>query len=411
MKLPSRLRRRTAALTTIGVLALAMAACGSSGDEETSGAANGAKSSASAKGPQAEFLTLKGVSTSVDLDPATAKVLADNKVSVAPVAPATVSQNGGTTSVSFPITQGFVSVYPTTEPSYIRGAFSHSGGLTFSAGGKSLQVTDFIVNPGTSTLSATVGGSGAVAQILDLDGTNVKMTKDAQGQTRLDGTIAKLSATGADALNKTFGVSLFKAGIPLGVVHVVATGTSGPGGAPQAEFVRLTGRSTSVDLDAATAKVLADNKVSVAPVAPATVSQSGGTTRVSFPITEGYVAVYPSNQPSYIRGTFSHSGGLKFTAGGKSLEVTDFIVNPGDSTLSATVGGSGAVAQILDLDGTNVKVSEDDQGNTLLDGTVAKLSSTGADALNKTFGVSLFKAGIPLGVVHVVATGEALDRS
>ena len=408
MKLPSRLRRRTAALATIGVLALAMSACGSSDDDETSGAAGGA---AARKGPEAEFLTLKGASTSVDLDPATAKVLADNKVSVTPVAPASVSQNGGTTTVSFPITQGFVSVYPKSEPSYIRGTFSHSGGLTFSAGGKSLQVTDFIVNPGTSTLSATVGGSGAVAQILDLDGTNVKVTQDAQGQTRLDGTVAKLSATGADAMNKTFGVSLFKAGIPLGVVHVVASGTSGPGGAPQAEFVRLSGESTSVDLDAATAKVLADNKVSVAPVGPATASQNGGTTRVSFPITEGYVAVYPTDQPSYIRGTFSHSGGLKFTAGGKSLEVTDFIVNPGDSTLSATVGGSGAVAHILDLDGTNVKVSQDDQGNTLLDGTVAKLSSTGADALNKTFGVSLFKAGIPLGVVHVVATGDPVARS
>ena len=410
MKFPSRLRRRTAALATIGVLALAMSACGSS-DDESADSATGSKSAAATKSPQAEFLTLKGVSTSVDLDPATAKVLADNKVSVAPVAPASVSQTGGTTTVSFPITQGFVSVYPTSEPSYIRGAFSHSGGLTFTSGGKSLQVTDFIVNPGTSTLSATVGGSGAVAQILDLDGTNVKMSQGPRGETKLDGTIAKLSATGADALNKTFGVSLFKAGIPLGVVHVVATGTPGPMGAPQAEFVRLTGSSTSVDLDAATAKVLADNKVSVAPVGPATASQSGGTTRVSFPITEGYVAVYPSDQPNYIRGTFSHSGGLRFTAGGKSLEVTDFIVNPGDSTLSATVGGSGAVAQILDLDGTNVKVSQDDQGNTLLDGTVAKLSSTGADALNKTFGVSLFKAGIPLGVVHVVATGDPVSRS
>ncbi|HWC10569.1 MAG TPA: hypothetical protein VG455_05030 [Acidimicrobiales bacterium] len=409
MKLPSRLRRRTAALATIGVLALAMAACGSS-DEEGSGSGS-TRAATNTGGPQAEFLTLKGTSTSVDLDPGTAKVLADNHVTVTPVAPASVSQSGGTTTVSFPITQGFVSVYPTTQPSYIRGTFSHSGGLTFAAGGKSLQVTDFIVNPGTSTLSATVGGpGGSVAQILDLDGSNVQVTQDAQGNTRLDGTVAKLSATGADALNKTFGVSLFEAGIPLGVVHVVANGTPGPMGAPEAEFVRLSGTSTSVDLDAATAKVLADNKVSVAPVGPATASASGGTTTVSFPITEGYVAVYPSDQPNYIRGTFSHSGGLKFTAGGKSLEVTDFIVNPGDSTLSATVSGSGAVAHIMDLDGTDVKVSQDSQGRTLLDGTVAKLSTTGAEALNKTFGVSLFKAGIPLGVVHVVATGDPVAQ-
>jgi hypothetical protein len=219
MKVPSRLRRRTAALATTGVLALATAACGSSDGTRALPTAGRAS-----KSPQAEFLTLKGVSTSVDLDPATVKVLSDNKVTVTPVAPATVSQNGGTTTVSFPITQGYVAVYPTDQPSYIRGTFSHSGGLTFTAGGKSLQVTDFIVNPGTSMLSATVGGSGSVAQILDLDGTNVKVSQDAEGHTRLDGTVAKLSATGAEALDKTFGVSLFKAGIPLGVVHVVARG-------------------------------------------------------------------------------------------------------------------------------------------------------------------------------------------
>jgi hypothetical protein len=190
MKVPSRLRRRTAALATTGVLALATAACGSSDGTRALPTAGRAS-----KSPQAEFLTLKGVSTSVDLDPATVKVLSDNKVTVTPVAPATVSQNGGTTTVSFPITQGYVAVYPTDQPSYIRGTFSHSGGLTFTAGGKSLQVTDFIVNPGTSMLSATVGGSGSVAQILDLDGTNVKVSQDAEGHTRLDGTVAESLAT------------------------------------------------------------------------------------------------------------------------------------------------------------------------------------------------------------------------
>jgi len=151
-------------------------------------------------------------------------------------------------------------------------------------------------------------------------------------------------------------------------------------------------------------KVLADNKVVPTPITPATVAANGGVTTASFPITQGYVAVFPATEPNYIRGTFSHSGGLKFTAGGKSLELTDFIVNPGDNggTLTASVNG-GAAAKILDLDGTNVKISQDG-GNTKLDGTIAKLSTEGADALNKYFGVSIFKQGIVLGVVHVVAT-------
>ncbi len=218
-------------------------------------------------------------------------------------------------------------------------------------------------------------------------------------------TVAKLSQIGADALNKYFGVSPFAKGIPLGVVHITATGTPGPKGSPSAEFLALKGTSTNVDLDAATLKVLTDNKVGVAPVAPATVT--GGT--ASFPIIEGYVAVFPTTDPSYIRGTFIHSGGLKFTAGGKSLEVTDFIVNPGDSTLTATVAG-GSAAPIIDLDGSAVKVTQDPSGSTKLDGTVAKLSQVGAEALNKYFGVTLFSKGIVLGVVHVTATGTAAPK-
>ena len=95
-----------------------------------------------------------------------------------------------------------------------------------AAGGKSVTATDIIVNLGSSTLTATVGGNGV--QLLDLDGTNVKVTQDADGNTKLDGTIATLSQVGADAMNKFFGVSIFQQGIPLGAVHVTATGTPAP---------------------------------------------------------------------------------------------------------------------------------------------------------------------------------------
>ncbi|MGI9023210.1 MAG: hypothetical protein ACR2HV_08275 [Acidimicrobiales bacterium] len=400
MKTFRSLRRPKVALAVVAASALALAACGSSSDT-TSGTDVTSKTAAS--GMQAEFRTLKGVSTSVDLDAGTLKVLADNKVTPTPIAPATVATNGGVTSASFPITQGYVGVYPTTTPDYVRGLVSHSGGLKFTAAGKSLDLTDFMVNPGDSTLTATVAG-GDAAPILDLDGTNLKITQDADGNTKLDGTVAKLSQVGADAMNEYFGVDIFSKGIPLGVVHIVATGTSGPMGIPTAEFLTLKGVNTSVDLDAGTLKVLADNKVTPAPVAPATVAASGGVTSATFPITQGYVAVFPSTDPSYIRGAFSHSGGLTFTAAGKTLSLTDFVVNPGDSTLTATVGG-GDAAPILDLDGTNVQVTKDADGNTKLDGTIAKLSQVGADAMNEFFGVSIFEQGIVLGVVHVTATG------
>jgi len=371
---------------------------GAAGALLATAAATGPVSAAGSKdAPKASIMQLTGTATSVDLDPATAAVLQQNGVTVAPVAPATASTNGGTTTVSFPISAGYVAVYDQSQTPFVRGTFTHVGGVTFSAGGKSLTATDFVVNPGTSSLTATVGGNAV--QLLDLDGTNVKITQDGD-TTKLDGTVAKLSTTAAGALNSTFGVSVFKAGIPLGVVHVAARGTSATNVAPTAEIQQLGGSATSVDLDPATAAVLQQNGVALAPVAPATASAAGGTTTVSFPIDEGYVSVYEPSQAPFVRGTFSHVGGVTFSAGGKSLTATDFMVNPGSSSLTATVGGN--AVPLLDLDGTNVKMTQDGS-TTRLDGTVAKLSSAAAGALNDTFGVSVFKQGIPIGVVHVAA--------
>ncbi len=172
--------------------------------------------------PSASIKSLTGVGTTVTLDPGTAMVLQQNNVMVAPVAPATADASGGMVKVTFPITSGNVDIYPQTVLPFIRGTVKHTGGLTFSAGGKSLSVTNFIVDPGASTLTATAGGSQVM--LLELDGSKVMVGKDSAGHVTLDGTVAKLSQAAADALNQTFGVSLFKRGIPLGTVHIVAAG-------------------------------------------------------------------------------------------------------------------------------------------------------------------------------------------
>ena len=95
------------------------------------------------------------------------------------------------------------------------------------------------------------------------------------------------------------------------------------------------------------------------------------------------------------------ASGLKFSAGTKSLEVTNFVVDPANSMLTATAGGKSGIP-LLFLDGTAVKVTPTESG-AVLDGTVAKLTQTAADALNTTFGVSAFKSGMPLGTVNLVA--------
>jgi hypothetical protein len=165
-----------------------------------------------------------GGSTTVTLDSGTAQVLQQNGVAVAPVAPATATSNSGFVSVQFPVTGGEAFIFPQNDLPFVRGDVVHSGGLTFSGGGKSLTATDFIVNPGTSILTANVGGKQV--PLFELDGRTVKVGKDGSGDPTLDGTIVRLSPQAADTLNATFGVSLFKEGIPVGTAHIVLTPAS-----------------------------------------------------------------------------------------------------------------------------------------------------------------------------------------
>ena len=134
-----------------------------------------------------------------------------------------------------------------------------------------MELTDFVVDPGNSLLYGTVGGAPMVP-LLDLDGTNVKVGSE-NGNVILQGTVAKLTPTAADALNKAFKVDAIKAGTPLGVVRLEAKGAASTYDAATDKTTaisRLTGKSTSVTLDAGTAKALGDLGVAVTPVGSAT---------------------------------------------------------------------------------------------------------------------------------------------
>ncbi|MEA2932142.1 MAG: hypothetical protein QOI56_927, partial [Actinomycetota bacterium] len=349
--------------------------------------------------------SLSGVGTSVRLDGGTAAALTSLGVAIAPSGSATFDAD--TSTITFPITSGYAEIHsnPNFKPGYILGSIDHAGsGFTLTAGSTKVELSDFVVDPGNSVLYGTVGTTPMVP-LLALDGTNVKVGSE-DGNVVLDGTVAKLTDTAAGALNKAFNVDAIKAGTPLGVVHLVAKGSATTYNATSDKTTaisRLTGKSTSVTLDAGTAKALESLGVAVAPVGSATFDAKTAT--VSFPITGGFAAIHSdrSYKPGYIAGTVIHqASGLKFSKGSKSIEVTDFVVDPGNSILTASAGGSAGIP-LLDLDGNAVKVGS--SGNDVtLDGTVAKLTQTGADALNATFGVSAFTAGTPLGVVHLVAS-------
>jgi hypothetical protein len=406
-----RSNRKAALTALVGVLALTGAACGRGDDKkDTTKSTNGSGSSSQSAKTPADTVTaipsLTGVGTSVILDAGTAGALKSLGVAVAPSGKATFEASSST--ITFPITSGYAEIHSNTavKPGYIMGSVVHEGsGFTLTAGSTKVSLSDFVVDPGNSMLYGTVGGIGAGIPLLSLDGTNVKVSMEG-GNVVLFGTVAKLTDTAAGALNKAFKTDAIKAGLPLGVVRLVAKGeatTYDPAKDKTAEVTRLGGKQTAVTLDAGTAGALKSLGVSVAPTGKGTFDSA--TSTVAFPITGGFAAIHSdqSYKPGYIVGNVVHEGsGLKFSKGTKSLEITNFVVDPGTSVLTGTAGGKAGIP-LLSLDGTNVKVSMEGS-DVVLQGTVAKLTTEAAAALNATFGVTAFKEGLPLGVVKLTAS-------
>ena len=394
-------RSRLSVIALCGALALGTAACGDDGESSGSAAP-----SQNPKDTVTAIPALTGEGTSVTLDAGTAAALKSLGVALAPAGSATF--DAATSTITFPITSGYAEIHSdqSRQPGYILGSIQHAGsGFTLSAGTTKVTLSDFVVDPGNSMLYGTVGGQPKVP-LLFLDGTNVKVSTEGANVV-LQGTVAKLTQTAAGALNGAFKTSAIKADMPLGVVRLVAKGDATTYDATTdktAVIARLDGNRTAVKLDASTAAALKSLNVTVAPVGSATFDAA--TSTVAFPITGGFAAIHSdvNYKPGYIAGSILHeASGLKFSAGSKSLEVTDFVVDPGNSLLTATAGGKSGIP-LLFLDGTDVKATPTESG-VVLDGTVAKLTQTAADALNSTFGVSAFKAGIPLGVVNLQASG------
>ena len=404
-------KKRASLVALAGVLALAGAACGS--DDSRSASPGNATSSQQQDGDTVTAIpSLTGVGTSVTIDAGTAGALKSLGVGLAPSGTATFEAS--TSTITFPITSGYAEVHSNraVEPGYIMGSVNHQGsGFTLSAGDTEVGLSDFVVDPGNSMLYGTVGGQPGVP-LLALDGTNVKVGMES-GNVVLQGTVAKLTDTAAGALNKAFNTSAIKSGTPLGVVRLVAKGAATVSDAnvdKTAVISRLGGKQTAVKLDADTAKALQSLGVSVAPVGSAKFDSA--TSTVSFPITGGFAAIHSdkSYKPGYIAGNVIHeASGLRFSKGNQSIEVTDFVVDPGASTLTASAGGKSGIPLLL-LDGTNVKVASEGS-DVILEGTVAKLTATGATALNSTFGVTAFKEGIPLGVVTLTAAQAGAPKA
>jgi hypothetical protein len=211
-----------AAIATCAALAVGAAACGS--DSSSSSGGSKSASSSSTPKPAAQIDQLSGRDTAVALDGGFVKALTSLKLTPAPVGDAKISSAGMAT---FPITGGNVTYYkPGTVSPYVQGKIDHSGsGLSLTGGGKKVQLTNFVIDPGKSVLTGKVTVDGKVAApsapLFFLDGRTLKpLESKSNGTAVLEGTTVKLKAEAADLLNQTFGVDALKEGLVIGTAKI-----------------------------------------------------------------------------------------------------------------------------------------------------------------------------------------------
>jgi hypothetical protein len=166
------------------------------------------------------------------------------------------------------------------------------------------------------------------------------------------------------------------------------------------------GGSTAVALDANFVKALGTLGLTPATLGNATLANGS----VSFPITGGTVTVFDkkSGYRPYVQGTLLHqNSGLSLTAGGTTVELTNFTIDPGTpARLFGDVAVNGkqaaASAPLFDLDGTTLKpITVDGSGNAILQGTTVKLSPEAAGVLNQTFSTDALKGGLVIGIATI----------
>lgn len=196
--------RRIAAAVTGAALAVAVPGVALAGSPST-------PHRAAAHAATTTYVVPTGGVTMLKLADATAAALTQNGVKVRLASEARMTPSG----IAFPIRGGLV------DAKTLAGRITHSGGLTFVAGGKRLTIRDFVINTSRSRLSAYVDQAKVRIPVLklDLSKAHVSSTATTLGVTNVGATLTR---TAADALNQYFSTSLFTAGLPIGTARVSA---------------------------------------------------------------------------------------------------------------------------------------------------------------------------------------------
>jgi hypothetical protein len=189
----------------------ALALTGSAVGIATASAQPGAAAHHASKHHRAALIVFTGGVTMLRLAPGTASALKAHHVSVTPASEARVVPSG----IAFPIQGGLINAKT------LAGTITHDGGLTITAGTKTLTIRDFTVNTTTGTLSAYADQAAARVKVLDLSLRKAKIT--ARRHTLVVRNItATLDGAAAKALDTYFSTTLFTKGLPIGTVRVSA---------------------------------------------------------------------------------------------------------------------------------------------------------------------------------------------
>ena len=161
-----------------------------------------------------------------------------------------------------------------------------------------------------------------------------------------------------------------------------ATGAAATGTAATttAGSTALVGKQTSVALNPAISILFRENQIVATAVAPATYHHT-----LLWPVSGGHVAI------ATVAGTIEHTGGIRLSHAGKSVEVTRFLVDTSTDQVTALVGGQRL--PIFAINTSEAKHQTGTGGTILESGLKFTLTEQAATALNGALGASAFKAG------------------
>ena len=208
---------RLPAIAVMVAAGLVVAACssGSSGSNTSTGGTEATSGTSSSTPAPTKYTsgkatyasaraTVIGKSTDVVVNPAVSAALRHADITVTAVAPATAE-----TTLLFPVSGGQIVV------ATLAGTVDHTGGLTFRRSGKSVTLTNLVINTNTKHLTATVGGHSM--PIFDLNLASPNGTSGPNHTLVASNIKLTVRSRAATALNNGLGVSTFRVGMNFGI--------------------------------------------------------------------------------------------------------------------------------------------------------------------------------------------------